>query len=645
MHRLFYYLLGLIIPFSTFAQSTARVPLTRSDSTAEKPVVFTTSSASAYIMDLLQRDYLWRPAGDTMKQSLARLIDHFHEPFDSVERRLAGFDYDAIDLEQEDIVRNDTLPLRWLNDSTFIIDTVSLEKEPLIIQKTVISEVIYRSSTGSVDDSTSMETLTDSLEMFPDSLLRYRDTLVLSRDTITTVRIDSALLDSMEIQLYQVVFNRVVPSLIPPGSRRSASFTADSGKIIVSDRTREMVAAGASPFYVVSGEKMLDSLRYAVETILSYTDERDSIPLYINDIQGKRTPFWLTRGRNDLYRFWVKNYKNDSITIWLGNPSKHDIMLILEKDLDVVRMEKEGVEDVPITLVTPEKSLAEVEPLAEIPVYWDYNLSSSFVLNQTYFSNWSQGGENSFSGLVDINVGAIYTNTEAKTQWTNTARWNLGAIYTDQYGLRANTDLLEFNSKYNRVISKKIDFSTVFYMKNQVARHYNYPNDSVVVSKFLNPGTFTIGLGVEYKPFKNTTLNFSPLSYKNTFVLDTANIDQTAHGIKADKRARQEMGGQLVIKNKTTILSELTIANSLRLFSGYLNKPQNIDVDWEIDFEQKINWYLSAVLKFHMIYDDDIRFTVLDENGQPVLLPDGSVKKVPKMQFKQFLGLSFQFSF
>ena len=354
-------------------------------------------------------------------------------------------------------------------------------------------------------------------------------------------------------------------------------------------------------------------------------------------------PFWLTRGKNDLYRFWVKNYKND--TIWLGNPSKHDIMLILEKDLDVVRLEKEAVEDVPITIVTPEKSLAEVEPLAEIPVYWNYDFSSSFALNQTYFSNWSQGGENSFSGLLDINVGATYTNNEAKTQWTNTARWNLGTIYTEQYGLRTNTDLLEFNSKYNKVISEKLDFSTVFYMKNQIARHYNYPNDSVVVSKFLNPGTFTIGLGVEYKPFKNTSLNFSPLSYKNTFVLDTANIDQTAHGIEADKRARQEMGSQLVIKNKTTILSDLTIANSLRLFSGYLNKPQNIDVDWEIDFEQKINWYLSAVLKFHMIYDDDIRFAVLDENGQPVLLPDGSVYKIPKLQFKQFLGLSFQFSF
>ena len=645
MRRITYLLLGLIIPLSTFAQSAAEVTFTETDSTATEPVIFTTSSASAYIIDLLETDHFWRPAGDTIKRSLARLIDHFTEPFDSVEKRLSSFNYNAIKLEQVDIVRNDTLPLRWLNDSTFMIDTVALKNEPEIIEKKVINEVIYRSAIDSADDLTHIETLTDSLERDPDILLRDRDTVVLARDTLTAVRIDSALLESMKIQLYQITFNRIAPPLISPGSNKSVRFMADSGAIIVSDRSSATVAAKESPFYIVYSEKMLDSLRYAVETILSHTAERDSTLLYINDILGQKTPFWLTQGKNDLYRFWVKNYENDSITIWMGNPSERDIMLILEEDIDVVRLEKEGVDDVPIISVKPEISLAEVEPLEEIPVYWDFDFSSSFTLNQTYLSNWSKGGENSFSGLLDVNVGAIYTNMESKTQWTNTARWNFGTLITEQYGLRTNADMLEFNSKYNKVIKEKIDFSTVFYMKNQIARGYNYPNDSVVISKFLNPGTFTIGLGIEYKPFKHTTLNFSPLSYKNTFVLDTANIDQTLHGIKADQRTRQEMGGQLLIINKANILKDLKINNTVRLFSGYLNKPQNIDLDWEINLEQKINWYSSVTLNIHMIYDDDVRFPVLDENGQPELLPDGSAHKVPRLQFKQFLGLSFLFSF
>jgi hypothetical protein len=46
-----------------------------------------------------------------------------------------------------------------------------------------------------------------------------------------------------------------------------------------------------------------------------------------------------------------------------------------------------------------------------------------------------------------------------------------------------------------------------------------------------------------------------------------------------------------------------------------------------------------------MIYDDDVRFPQLDENNQPILLPDGSVYKIPRLQLKQFLGLSFLFTF
>jgi hypothetical protein len=46
-----------------------------------------------------------------------------------------------------------------------------------------------------------------------------------------------------------------------------------------------------------------------------------------------------------------------------------------------------------------------------------------------------------------------------------------------------------------------------------------------------------------------------------------------------------------------------------------------------------------------MIYDHDILFPVLDDNDLPVLLPDGKPKEVPKMQFKEFLGLTLLFKF
>jgi len=227
---------------------------------------------------------------------------------------------------------------------------------------------------------------------------------------------------------------------------------------------------------------------------------------------------------------------------------------------------------------------------------------------------------------------ATYNNKDANTQWINLARLKFGTIYTKEKGNRINNDLLEVDSKYNRNAWGKIGMSASLYMKTQMAKGFNYPNDSVAISKFLNPGTITVGLGAEYKPMEKTTINMAPLSYKTTFVLDTAQIDQTRHGIAADKSAKREMGFQLVLYNEVKPFKDLTMINRVRLFSNYLDKPQNVDVDWEMILEQKINWFFTIRLNLHLIYDDDVRFPV-----------DGSTREVAKPQFKEFLGLTLSF--
>ena len=137
----------------------------------------------------------------------------------------------------------------------------------------------------------------------------------------------------------------------------------------------------------------------------------------------------------------------------------------------------------------------------------------------------------------------------------------------------------------------------------------------------------------------------APLSYKNTFVLDTAHIDQTKQGIEKGKKSKQELGTQLVLISKMAPYKDLSIENRLRLFSSYLNNPQNVDVDWEVIMDQKINWFFTIRLNLHLVYDDDIRFPVLNSEGTPIILPDGSEYKVAKAQFKEFIGLSLQFKF
>lgn len=630
MHRLFLFIIlfvGLFSMGTTSANSGIGPVRPGADTISSGPIIFTPETASDYIMNLSGMENLWRVEQDTLRLSLDRLIDHFNEPFDSVSSRLSRFPYDSIEITPGMVQRTDTLPVRWLNKEAFFIDTLALNKEPLIIQQTVIVRAL---------DTLSFREPIPEFRAMIDSFLQVRD-------TITEVLIDFRYLASRGVQIHRLSNDSIIPPLVPSGNRQTAAFLSDSSRIVFSESFPALLANKESPFYMVPGMNTADSLHAAAGTLLAYAHQRDSIPLFFSDIQGRSTTFWLTSGKDELFRYWVKNTANDSITIWLGNPSKYELAMILEDEVHVERMEVQQADDIPITTARPERALARVRLLEEIPVYWDHGLNSSFSLNQNYLSNWARGGESSFSSMLDINATAKYTNKESQVTWTNRGRLRYGTIRTKEQGFRTNADIIELNSQYNKELREKLDFSSVFYAKTQSAKGYNYPNDSVPVSRFLNPGTFTLGVGVEYEPFKKTLINFSVLSYKNTFVLDTADIIQSTHGIDPARRSRQEMGGQLVIKNSLAILETLNVTNSIRLFSNYLHKPKNVDVDWETTLEQQINWYFTIRLNLHLIYDDDIRFPVFDGAGEPVLLPDGSQRKVAKTQFNQFLGLTLSF--
>lgn len=593
-------------------------------------IVFTPLTASEYIINLIKLNNLWRSDNDSLKISLSRLVNHFNEPYDSIRNRLLTFEWDSVKLTPTDIVEKDTLPLRWLSKSSFIIDTIPLEKDPLITQRTVVMKIIDTSSVQAIE---MMNELKEHVELFLEA-----------KDTITQIVIDTNYLKSKRIQLHTISEKGINPPVKTAKGFKPYRFSNDSTELIMIRSQKGFVGNIESPFHIVPSSRMADSLKTAIETLTTYSYERDSTLINIKDIAGKTTPMWLTTGKDDLFRYWVKNTKNDSITLWVGNPSKNEIALILEEDVNVERLEKKMVDDIPFTTISPDRNLAKLNPLKEIPIYWKYELISSYSLNENYLSKyWAQGGESSLSSMLDINTKSEYNNKETKIKWVNTGRLRYGTTWTDAQGFRTTTDIFEINSQYNKVLRDKIDFSSVLYFKSQVAKGYNYPNDSVVVSRFLNPGSFTIGLGMEYKPNKKTSINFSFLSYRNTFVLDTAAINQTVHGIEKNKRSRQEMGGQMLIKNNLTLLKDMEISNTVRLFSSYLDKPQNVDIDWEMSVEKQISWYFKIRLNLHLIYDDDILFPLKDDNDEPILLPDGSPKKAPQAQFNQLLGLTLVF--
>jgi hypothetical protein len=434
-------------------------------------------------------------------------------------------------------------------------------------------------------------------------------------------------------------------------SSRSIARLKDTTILVIIDTLNEVHSVYSKfPFTSYSYPYQSDSIRVAVTSLLNYLEERDSTIINFTGIGDSGAAVWLNSKSDRMVRYWLKNELNDSVTVWIGAPSRNTISLYLEQGISFRRPGKqENYSDARIDLKELDRSkLLDVQKITIKPQYWKYHSEASFALNQAQMTNWVKGGESNISTTFDITGYANYTNKDLKLSSNNFARLKFGIIALevadDKWDIRKNLDLLETNSKLNHKAFGKFDVSGILLFKTQIAPGYNYPNDSVKVSKFMNPGILTIGIGLDYKPNKNTSINFSPFSYKGTFVPDTAKIDQTKYGIANDKRSKNEPGASFMISHEYKPYKTVSVINRLQLFTNYINNPLNIDVDWEMIVTANLNWFTDVRFNTHLIFDDDTKTTVL-KDGIPVLDSYGKPKKVARIQFKELLGFSFVFRF
>ncbi len=148
----------------------------------------------------------------------------------------------------------------------------------------------------------------------------------------------------------------------------------------------------------------------------------------------------------------------------------------------------------------------------------------------------------------------------------------------------------------------------------------------------------------------------APVTARITIVANQTLADAGAFGVTAAKydslgvkltdgeTSRNEYGGYarvIYTKNdwKAEALKNISFTSKLDLFSNYLNKPENVDINWENQIALKINKFITVNINTHIMYDDDIKIA-RDSNGDGIL-----DKKSPKTQYKQILGLGFSYKF
>lgn len=276
-----------------------------------------------------------------------------------------------------------------------------------------------------------------------------------------------------------------------------------------------------------------------------------------------------------------------------------------------------------------------------LPKNW--KLHSTFGLNgtQTSFINWSAGGRNNISALGSIVAGAEYTKDKVK--WSNDFIFALGGLkYLEkdsEEGLQKTDDRIELSTNIGYELRENLYLSLLGGFRTQMLDGFAYPNDSIRVSTFLAPAYVNLALGLEYTKNDGFSVFVSPLAMKLTIVndavlansgafgVDPAIYDSLGNVLTEGKRSRAEFGAYARIQFNKTLAKNIDLRSKIELFSNYLEKPQNIDVNAEVMFDFKINSWLTTSLQWMLIYDDDIRIT--DANGNTG----------PRTQFKSVFGL------
>lgn len=278
-------------------------------------------------------------------------------------------------------------------------------------------------------------------------------------------------------------------------------------------------------------------------------------------------------------------------------------------------------------------TVIQAQTPADTTKYWTINGNSSLNFSQVTLTNWAEGGDGSVSGTFLFNMNA--NKKKNNHAWDNSIDVQYGLVKNSSESLRKSVDKLSLSSKYGYKIDGKWYLTALYDFKTQFAKGYNYPNKQMYISNFMAPGYMNFALGFDYKPNKDFSAFISPVSTKFTFLLDDSLSTAGAFGVSPGDKFRAEFGAYAKFAyTKTDLMKNVDLETKLDLFSNYLDKPQNIDVNWDIRFNMEINKFLTANFGTSIKYDDNIKY--VDSSG---------IEHGPRVQLKQFLGIGLTYNF
>ncbi len=252
---------------------------------------------------------------------------------------------------------------------------------------------------------------------------------------------------------------------------------------------------------------------------------------------------------------------------------------------------------------------------------WQKELVGDLNFVQNQLDNWKEGGEDSWSWLMDINGNLI--NNRPHFKWSSSGKISFGQTKLGTDNTRKAADELKIESVYLYKLGVFVNPSVSFSGQTQIAPGYRYSDTSrVIVSDFMDPGYFRQSIGLGYDPNGQIKTRLGA-AIKETFTHDFpapyADDPQTGKIEKIKIEPGMESVTDLHLKFRENVLFN----SKLELFTDF-GGFRNVDVDWQNRLNMKISEYIGISLNIRIYYDSDIS---------------------RRRQYKQILGINLSYSF
>ncbi|MEY3590259.1 MAG: hypothetical protein RLZZ466_779 [Bacteroidota bacterium] len=263
---------------------------------------------------------------------------------------------------------------------------------------------------------------------------------------------------------------------------------------------------------------------------------------------------------------------------------------------------------------------------------WKSGGNYTLTIGQGTLSNWAAGGDQ-FSLTVNTILQLYSYYRKGRNSWDNTLDIFFGYINTTSLGSRKNDDRFDLISKYGYSLNKKINLATLFNVRSQFIRGYTYPNNvKTFASSFLSPAYIIFSQGLDFRPNKQISVFFSPITARWVVVSNPVLSARGEYGVKAGTNSIGQFGAFGTVTIEKNFNKKVLYKSRLDLFSNYQRKPQNVDLFITNVLTTKIGKNLAFNWNVDLIYDDDVRLF-------------GPRKSSPGLQAKSIIGLGLQVKF